>query len=185
MSLSRKIAAAVEELGRTGATHTPRAPARWRDDPLVVEGPGRTGATQTPVAVAEGPHRLTLAVDLATPVAVSCSGLEFATTDRAEWSLDALKSWAARLAARVTYLLEPLDVHEVDAAGRDVLLRSKAPSRRDGSRTYYELRLDARGALQLARFRYDEASRRRHPVPCQLTIETLERLADDLVASVS
>ena len=36
----------------------------------------------------------------------------------------------------------------------------------------------------MERFAYDETARQRRPVPCQLTREVLERLADDIAASI-
>ena len=53
------------------------------------------------------------------------------------------------------------------------------------STSRFRRRLHPRGALRLSRVTYDEATRRRQPEPCQLTREALERLADDLVASVA
>jgi hypothetical protein len=36
----------------------------------------------------------------------------------------------------------------------------------------------------MERFVFDDATRQRRATPCQLTIEVLERLADDIAASV-
>ena len=44
--------------------------------------------------------------------------------------------------------------------------------------------LRSEGTLHFARVRFDEETRRRRPTTCQMTREVLERLADDLVASV-
>lgn len=138
-----------------------------------------------PLAVADGPHRLALDLVEAGPVGVAFDALDFAATDRPDWSTDALKSWGDRLAAKLTYLMEPLVVLEVDAVGGEVELRSESPSSRAALRSYYEVRLRRAGTLRLARVAYDTEARRRHPIPCQVTREALERLADDLVASVS
>ena len=46
------------------------------------------------------------------------------------------------------------------------------------------MRLFRQGSLRMERFVFDEATRQRRQVPCQLTRETLERLADDIAASV-
>ena len=37
----------------------------------------------------------------------------------------------------------------------------------------------------MERFAFDESTRQRRQVPCQLTRETLERLADDIVESAN
>jgi len=154
--LSRKIAAAVE----------------------ASPGPG-------PIAVDDGPHPLALGLTESGPVGVAFDALDFASTDRPEWSTDALKSWGDRLAARLTYLMEPLAVIEVDALGGEVELRSASPSSRASVRSYYEVRLRREGTLRLARIAYDTEARSRRAIPCQLTREALERLADDLVSSLN
>jgi hypothetical protein len=160
MTLSRKIAAAVDEI--TAPLEAPRE-----------------------VTVEEGPNRLTLHLSAAGPVGLAFDSLDFATTSRPEWSPEALRAWGGRLTARLTYLMEPLVVLEHDPVDNQVKIRSESPTQRSGRRTYYEVRLHARGTLRLSRVTYDEATRRRQPEPCQLTREALERLADDLVASVA
>ena len=80
--------------------------------------------------------------------------------------------------------MEPLKVLEVDAAGGEVHIRSQSPTTRDDQRSYYEVRLFKQGTLRMERSTFDEATRRRRRIPCQLTREVLERLADDVAASV-
>ena len=103
MSLSRKIAAALDENTKV---HAPPCE----------------------VAVEEGPHRLALNLTAIDSVGVAFDSLDFATTSRSEWSSDALRAWGERLAGRVTYLMEPLKVLEVDAAGGEVHIRSQSPT---------------------------------------------------------
>jgi hypothetical protein len=110
--------------------------------------------------------------------------LDFATTSRPEWSSESLRSWGERLAARVTYLMEPFKVLEVDADGGEVKIRSQSPTTRGERRSYYEIRLSKPGTLRMERITFDEASRQRRLSSCQLTREVLERLADDIVASL-
>lgn len=160
MSLSQKIAAALDE---NTIVHAP---------PCVV-------------AVEDGPSRLVLNLSAVDSVGVALSSLEFAAARRAEGELspEALRAWGDRLAGRVTYLMEPLKVFEIDAGGGGLQLRSQSPTARDDRRGYYEVQLSRQGMLKMVRYAFDEASRARHEVPCQLTREVLERLADDLVAS--
>ena len=94
-------------------------------------------------------------------------------------------SGVARLAGRITYLMEPLKVLEVDSGGGEVQIRSQSPTARDGERGYYEIRLFRQGMLRMQRFIYDASTRQRRESPCQLTREVLERLADDISASVA
>jgi hypothetical protein len=158
MSLSKRIAAALDENTKV---HAPPCE----------------------VAVEEGPHRLALNLTALDTVGVAFGSLEFATTARPEWSSDALRDWGSRLAGRVTYLMEPLKLLEVDAVGGEVDIRSQSPTTRDEHRSYYQVRLFKQG-LVLERRGVDEASRRPKTVACQLTREVLERLADDIVASL-
>jgi hypothetical protein len=160
MSLSQKIAAAIDE--NTRAYILPCT-----------------------VTVEEGPNRLTLNLTALDTVGVAFDTLEFVATDRADWSSDALRAWGERLAARVTYLLEPLKVIEIDAGGGEVQIRSQAPSTRAQQRGFYEVRLYKQGSLRMERFVYNDATRERQRTACQLTREVVERLADDIAASTA
>lgn len=160
MSLSQKIAAALDA--------SPNA-----------------SAPPSELAVEDGPYRLSFHLTAAGAVGIAFDVLDFSTSARPEWSAEALQAWGGRIAARVTYLMEPLVVLEVDAVGGEVELRSQEPTARRGNRSYYEVRLNRNGALRLRRLSFDESTRRHQPVPCQLTREVLERLADDLTASVA
>ena len=80
--------------------------------------------------------------------------------------------------------MEPLKVLEVNDQGGEVQLRSQSPTPRADQRAYYEMRLFRQGSLRMERFAFDETTRQRRQVPCQLTRETLERLADDIAATV-
>jgi hypothetical protein len=159
MSLSKKIAAALDE--NTKAYVLPCT--------VTVDG---------------SPSRLTLNLTALDTVGLAFSTMEFATTSRTEWSSDALKAWGDRLSKRVTYLMEPLKVLEVNDQGGEVQMRSQSPTPRDDQRAYYEMRLFRQGTLRMERCVFDETTRQRRQVPCQLTRETLERLADDIAASV-
>ena len=160
MSLSQKIAAALDE--NTRAYVLPCT-----------------------VTVDDGPHRLTLHLTALDTVGLAFDSLEFVATDRPDWSSEALNDWGERLAARITYLMEPLKVLEIDAGGGRGSDPQPDPDRpRRPARLLRDAALPAghaaHGAVRL---------RRRHPpaprTPCQLTREVLERLADDIAASAS
>ncbi len=157
MSLSRKIADAVDGLS---------------------DGAG------SEAMVEDGLHRLSLQVSAAGPVGLAFEFLEFSTLSRNSWSVDELNAWGCRLAARVTYLMEPLTVLEADPLAGEVLLRSQAPTPKGQGRAFYEWHLTSRGTARMERVAIDGRTRRRGPATCQLTRESLERLADDLVGSV-
>ena len=136
MTLSRKIADAVESLPAAAAL------------PRLVEAEA-------------GPARLALNLTARGPVGIAFDGLDFAATDRADLSADALRAWGDRLAARLTYLMEPLVVLEVDAQAGEAELRSQAPTPRGDRRSFYEVRLRREGSPPPPPGRL----RRRHPAP--------------------
>ena len=133
MSLSQKIAAALDE--NTRAYILPCT-----------------------VTVEDGPNRLTLEPDRPRH---RRRGLRHAWNSSRptapDWSSEALNAWGERLAARVTYLLEPLKVLEIDAGGGEVQIRSQAPTARAEQRGFYEVRLYKQGTLRLERFVFDDA----------------------------
>lgn len=159
MTLSRKIAAALDE--NTRSYNLPCT-----------------------ITVDEGPNRINLDLTALDSVGVAFDALEITATDRADLSSQSLNGWGERLAERVTYLMEPLKVLEIDAGGGEVQLRSAIPTPRAELRSYYEVRLDRRGTCRVERYAYDETSRQRRRTPCHLTREAVERLADDVVASL-
>jgi hypothetical protein len=159
MSLSKKIAAALDE--NTKAYVLPCT-----------------------VTVEDSPDRLTLHLSSLDSVGLAFSTLEYANTSRAELSSDALKEWGDRLTKRVTYLMEPLKVVEVDDQGGEVQVRSQNPTARSEERGYYEMRLFRQASLRMERIVFDAATRERRPTNCQLTREVVERLADDIAASI-
>jgi hypothetical protein len=159
MSLSRKIADALDDQGGTVVT------------PTVLHAE-------------DGPFQMTIRYDLASPVGLRCQSLDFVAASAANRSLDELRAWAQRLASRASYLMEPLKFVEADALANEVLLRSDGPTPRQGRRAFYELRIQSPGTVRLSRVSFDETSRRREPESFQLTREALERLVDDLVTTV-
>jgi hypothetical protein len=94
-----------------------------------------------------------------------------------------LRAWAARAAARVTGLLEPLKVVEVDAPRNEAMLRSAAPARRGDELFYYELLLKGNGEALLRRYHASRRGKaRRDQVAFALTHEALAKLVADLTA---
>ena len=127
-------------------------------------------------------HRLSLRATAAGPVGLAFEALDFASSGREPRSPEAVHAWAGRLSRKVTYLMEPLVALEHDREAGRLEMRSAAPTVRNGRRAYYEARLRGDGTMTLTRVVFDEAARTRQTVPCQMTIEVIERLADDLVA---
>jgi len=93
----------------------------------------------------------------------------------------ALQAWADRVAGRVTGLLEPLKVIEVDVPRDETLLRSTQPAQRSEQLFYYEVSLKGTGVADVRRYRAShEFGARREQVPFVLTHEALAKLAGDL-----
>lgn len=96
---------------------------------------------------------------------------------------DVLKTWAARLCQRVTYLLENIGPLELEPDSGRLLIRSTTPERQDGTRKYYEILLQshAGGQFTLRRYRYEAGGAGRAQVEMPLTHEVLGKLLGDLV----
>jgi hypothetical protein len=148
-----------------------------------LDGPD-AGALPCEITIEEGAHRLVLHLTASGPVGLAFSALDLRTTARPEWTTGSLKAWGDRIAARVTYLMEPLVVLEQDAQAGVVEIRSHAPTSRGDSRAFYEIRIGREGTLHLGRVAFDESNRRRRPIDCMMTREVLERLIDDIIACI-
>jgi len=102
-------------------------------------------------------------------------------------TLDAagVRTWAEQTAVRVTGLLEPLRLLEVDAGNATALLRSQSPTHRGENLFYYELTLNGHGRAHVARYQASaKPEGRRQQVPYALTHETLAKLVSDINASL-
>ena len=64
-----------------------------------------------------------------------------------------LRGWADAVADRVTGLMEPLKVYEVDEARQEALLRSTAPAKKGEAVLYYEVKLSGLTRAELRRYR--------------------------------
>lgn len=92
-----------------------------------------------------------------------------------------LKARAEQLAGRVTGLLEPLRLVEVDAGRGLAQLRSDRPGQCGDGQFYYEVLLQADGGTSVRRYQAPAADQpRRQQVPFTLTHEALAKLVTDL-----
>ena len=95
-----------------------------------------------------------------------------------------LHRWAEQAAKRVTALLEPLSVHEVDAVRGEAILRSQAPANRAGQLGYYEVLLRGTASATLRRYGAShQPGSHRQQVAFPLTHEALAKVAEDLTAA--
>jgi hypothetical protein len=96
---------------------------------------------------------------------------------------ETVKAWADRVARRVTGLLEPLKVVEVDDPRNEALLRSREAARRGDELFYYELLLKGTAEALLRRYRgAAQPNGRREQVAFPLTHEAVAKLVGDLTA---
>lgn len=94
---------------------------------------------------------------------------------------DAPRVWAEGAARRVTALLEPLKVVEVDLLKQEALLRSNEPVARAGASFYYEVHLKGNTEASVRRFQAArQGGQRREQVLFPLTHEALARVVSDL-----
>jgi hypothetical protein len=94
-----------------------------------------------------------------------------------------LKDRAEQICQRVTGLLEPLRLVEVDAPRNAALLRSEEPGQLGEERFYYEVLLQGDGGSVVRRYQAPQAGQpRRQQVAFTLTHEALAKLVRDLTA---
>jgi hypothetical protein len=92
-----------------------------------------------------------------------------------------LTARAEQVAGRVTGLLEPLRVVEVDANQGLAQLRSDQPGHWENGQFYYEILLHTDGTSQVRRYQAPEKDQpRRQQVAFTLTHEALAKLVTDL-----
>jgi hypothetical protein len=91
-----------------------------------------------------------------------------------------LKSWAADIAERVSGLMEPLTIYEVDQTRNEAILRSDGPSRKGETLAYYEVRLVGRTLATVRRFTSSRIAPGRTQVAFAITHEALAKLAGDI-----
>jgi hypothetical protein len=130
------------------------------------------------VVVGEAQRQLTCDVAECNPLAVSFNRLRLATMELASADAPRLESIGKALAARLTYLMEPIAPIEIDAAACVVQLRSNPPQRDDDGRSYYELMVRRGGEIALVRYRKENGGARQQ-IAAMVTREVLLRLVGD------
>jgi len=97
----------------------------------------------------------------------------------------ALTKWANAIASRVSGLMEPLRVLEIDNVRNEALLRSEDVTERHDKRSHYEVKLEGTHRATLRRFQAGLDSRaKREQVPFALTHEALGKFLDDVAAAL-
>lgn len=114
-------------------------------------------------------------------LAVTLTRLSLKTGELANAEAARLERLGKALAARLTYLMEPISPIEHDASACVVQLRSNPPQRDDDGRSYYELLVRRGGEIVLSRYRKDNSGVRQ-PIAATVTREVLLRLVADFAA---
>jgi len=130
------------------------------------------------VAANDGPRQLTCDVVELNSLAVSFNQLRLETVELASADAPRLERMGKALAARLTYLMEPIAPIEIDAQACTVQLRSNPPQRDDDGRSYYELMVRRGGEITLTRYRKENGDARRQ-IAATVTREVLLRLVGD------
>jgi hypothetical protein len=93
-----------------------------------------------------------------------------------------LKSWAAAIAERVSGLIEPLAIYEVDETRNEAILRSDEPSRKGETLAYYEVRLVGLMLATVRRFSSTRTAPGRTQIAFAITHEALAKLSGDIAS---
>lgn len=141
--------------------------------------PAGTGRHSVSVALPEAGWTITLSADKADTLSCLVWELTLARSGDAPKDLT-LKSWAEGVATRVTGLLEPLRLLEVDDARGEALLRSDSPAKKGERVAYYEVRLLGTDRATVRRFAASRTESGRDQIAFALTHEVLAKLAGDI-----
>ena len=117
---------------------------------------------------------------------LSCLALELRVRRQAPSGQD-VRQWAERLAGRVTSLLEPLQVLEVDTTKNQALLRTAMPAHQHENPAYFEIILEGATSAVVRRFQAASVAAetgqttRREQQAFALTNEGLLKLVADII----
>lgn len=127
---------------------------------------------------------LVVAIDNADTMSVAFTSFVFQTDKLASAETAQLSKIADQLAGKLTYLLEPLRVIEIDGQQGAVQMRSHPPYQREQQTRYYEVLVQRGGSISLVRYER-QPGEPRTPIAATVTEEVFYRLADDFAAAVA
>ncbi len=127
-----------------------------------------------------------VAIDFTVVDSLSCGfrELRLSADELKNAPFDALKTWAAGLCQKVTYLLEHISPLENDSEAQTVLIRSTPPSKQPDHAAFYEMLIQVPGTLSLRRYTRAAHEADRTACDIQVTQEVLVRLVQDIVAAI-
>jgi hypothetical protein len=147
--------------------------AKWRPD-----------SDRATLNVADAASGWSAAVTAECVDVVGCRLWELSLRRSAETTPVDLPARAEQICQRVTGLLEPLSLVEVDHTRNVAQLRSEQPGQRGDERFYYEVLLGGDGGSEVRRYQAPQPDApRRQQVAFTLTHEALAKLVGDLIAA--
>lgn len=145
--------------------------ADWRPEP--------TG--RQVLAIADEGFGWTVAITADRNDEVGCLLWEVTLRRTSAKGAESLQAWAEEIAGRVTGLVEPLKVIEVDLPRNEAMLRSARPHERAHQLYYFEVILKGTNEATLCRYQAShETGKTRAQVSAPLTHEVLARVIADL-----
>ncbi|HEY1602821.1 MAG TPA: hypothetical protein VGG64_24670 [Pirellulales bacterium] len=134
--------------------------------------------------IAESAQRLTCDISALDSLACAFTSFTLSSNIVANLTADQLKRLGEKLAARLTYLLEPIRPIEFDHEQSILQMRSSPPDRDEESTSYYELVARRDGTLSLCRYAKRPGDVRQ-AIPVNVTREVFFRLVGDFSAAVA
>lgn len=141
-------------------------------------------AGQEVLDLTDGDRRLRCELSALDTVGCAVDGLTVSTGRLAQATVEQLKRISDDLGRRLTYLLEPVALLEVDADRCSLQMRSNPPQKDDDGTRYYELLVERGGQVGLCRYQ-KQPGQPRQRVSALVTREVLLRLAGDLAQSAA
>lgn len=138
------------------------------------------GRQELTVSHAESGWSVHLAADRKDEVGCSLWELSLQRPDAAPGDLN---SWALAIVKRVTGLLEPLKIIEIDPTRNEALLRSASAQSRDDKLFYYEVLLHGTSSARLRRYAGTSEDAKREQVAFALTQESIVKALCDLTST--
>ena len=144
--------------------------------------PAGEGRPSTSIALPEHGWTVNVSAERVDTLSASLNAIEAVRDSALPTDVATLEAHARKAARRVTGLLEPLRLVEIDRPREVVLLRSDAPPTKGDNVLYYEVQYQGRNRVTVQRYQAAKKSPAgRTQVPFVLTHEVLAKLVDDLV----
>ncbi|MFQ5674990.1 MAG: hypothetical protein ACE5G1_03765 [bacterium] len=95
-----------------------------------------------------------------------------------------IKKQAEFLKSKLTYLLENIEIFEIDEVNSKAQLRSDKPETEQTSLSYYEIVIDGGARITLHRVLFDKLKREKSSTQFHLTNEVIEKAMNDFVMAL-